>query len=317
MTSFTLTPYRTEDLEAVTSLLQKALQAESITTTNFSRIVLLDPNFDRERALVARQSNGIVSGFLLALIRRRPLEDAPLETDRGWITLFAVDARYRSQGIGSALLAEAESCLRSLERETIWISPYAPGYWSPGVDEAAYTEGLAFLQRRGYIPVSRPLSMAASLAGWKMPEWVTQRQQLLEQQGVHFEPFTPHHILPLLEFLQAEFPGDWQRHLRETMYAILAGRRPAAELLTAWEGAKMIGFAQSEGERFGPFGVASGERGRGAGAVLLYKTLEGMQARGLHNAWFLWTNDAAADRIYRNAGFRETRRYAILKKTLR
>jgi hypothetical protein len=41
-----------------------------------------------------------------------------------------------------------------------------------------------------------------------------------------------------------------------------------------------------------------------------------MQARGLRRAWFLWTNDATADRFYRPAGFQDARRFALLKKTL-
>src|SRR5579871_1751824 len=315
MSEIPLTTYQPEDLEAVVALLRRALPAEPITTPRFARIVLLDPNFAPSGTFVARQGEE-VCGFLLALARQRPLEDAPLETDRGWITLFAVAEEARGQGIGGALLNAAEGWLRQRGRTTVWISPYAPGYWTPGVDEAAYPAGLAFLQRRGYETVTRPRSMDASLVGWRPPEWAAEREAALKPMGVRFEPFTPPHIGPLLDFLRREFPGDWQRHVRETLHAILAGRRPAEELLLAMEGGAVIGFAQSEGERFGPFGVGAGERGRGVGAVLLFQALDGMRARGLHNAWFLWTNDATADRLYRSAGFRETRRYAVLRKDL-
>ena len=119
-----------------------------------------------------------------------------------------------------------------------------------------------------------------------------------------------------MQFLRREFPGDWQRYLRETMQAIVQGQRPAEELLLALGAESVLGFAQSEGERFGPFGVASSARGRGIGAALLSRALDGMRARGHHNAWFLWTGDEAADRIYRAAGFRETRRYSLYKKVL-
>ena len=84
----------------------------------------------------------------------------------------------------------------------------------------------------------------------------------------------------------------------------------------AVEAGRVLGFAQSEGERFGPFGVAGSARGRGIGAALLVHMLAEMQARGLCSAWFLWTDDATADRLYRAVGFRETRRYAILRKAL-
>jgi hypothetical protein len=50
--------------------------------------------------------------------------------------------------------------------------------------------------------------------------------------------------------------------------------------------------------------------------VLLFRHLEGMRRRGHSVAWFLWTDDTTADRVYRPAGFRETRRYSVLRKSL-
>ena len=52
------------------------------------------------------------------------------------------------------------------------------------------------------------------------------------------------------------------------------------------------------------------------GAALLFHVLDGMRARGHHTAWFLWTDDKTADRLYRSAGFRESRRYAVMRKLL-
>ena len=300
------------------AFLRQNMPQEPITEASFARKVLLDPNFDASGALVARQhAAGEPLGFLLALTRRRPLEDGPDDTDRGWITLFAVAEAARRQGIGTALFDQAETWLRRRGCVSVSISPYAPNYWAPGVDEAAYPDAIAFLHARGYAAVSRPLSMDASLTGgWSVPEWGRACCTELARQGIRIVRFHPRHTLPLTEFLRREFPGDWQRYVRETMLDIVAGRRPIAELLVAWEGRTLIGFAQSEGERFGPFGVADAVRGRGVGAALLFQALEGMRQRGHHNAWFLWTDDKTADRLYRGAGFRETRRYAMMRKTL-
>jgi mycothiol synthase len=313
---FSLQTYQPEDLAAVIAFLRLELPTEAITEAGFARRVLLDPNFVPEGAFVARGNGGEIRGFLLALTRRRPLEEGRSDVDRGWITLFAVARTARRQGIGTALFDAAETWLRAQGCTSFWISPYAPGYWTPGVDEAAYPEALAFLHRRSYETVSRPLSMDASLVGgWHVPDWVHAREAALKTQGVALETFSPRWILTLTDFLRQEFPGDWQRYLRETMGEIVAGRRPAEELLLAVEGRRILGFAQSEGERFGPFGVAAAERGRGVGAVLLFRVLDGMRALGRHNAWFFWTDDATAERVYRTAGFRETRRYAILRKS--
>lgn len=316
MASFSITPYQSDDLGPVLLLLYYALPAEAITESAFARKVLLDPNFEPNGAFIARSDTGAVVGFLLALVRRRPLEDAPPDDDRGWITLFAVADAHRRQGIGSALFTAAEAWLRAQDRQTVWISPYAPNYWTPGVDESAYPDTLTFLQKRGYETVLRPLSMDASLVGWRVPEWIKARQETLYDQGIAIHTFSLEWIVSLNAFLQREFPGDWQRYLRETMLEITAGRRPADELWLAVEDGAVVGFAQCEGERFGPFGVAKAMRGRGVGAVLLYRALDSMRQDGHHNAWFLWTDDATADRLYKPVGFRETRRYAVLRKNL-
>ncbi len=302
-------------------LLQQTLSAEEISGGIFARKVLLDPNFDPAGALVAMDGEWMI-GFVLALMRRYPLEDAPEETGRGWITLFAVDRLCRRQGVGTALLHAAEAWLRTQGCTEVWISPYAPGYWTPGVDEVAYPEAIAFLQQRGYTVRNRPLSMALSLADWRVPEWARICTSELSRENVRCENFVAAWSWPLTEFLRREFPGDWQRHARATMLDILAGRRPSEELIVAYEidsvtGRRtVLGFAQCEGERFGPFGVAVEARGRGVGALLLYKMLESMQRRGLHRTWFMWGNDATAERLYHPAGFRETRRFAVLSKPL-
>src|SRR5579871_5146656 len=136
MSSFSVHSYANEDMKAVVALLRAELPAEPISEAAFARKVLLDPNFDPRGAFVAHEAEdaNTVLGFLLALVRRRPLEDSPPDQDRGWITLFAVAAGKRRQGIGNALFAAAEEWLRTQDRNSVWISPYAPHYWTPGVD---------------------------------------------------------------------------------------------------------------------------------------------------------------------------------------
>ncbi len=77
----------------------------------------------------------------------------------------------------------------------------------------------------------------------------------------------------------------------------------------------MIGYCQFEGAHFGPFGVADKYQGKGIGTVLLGRTLERMRAKGLHNAYVLWTDDVAA-KVYSKFGFEETRRFAVMKKEI-
>src|SRR5262249_23295754 len=155
--------------------------------------------------------------------RQVPLENAPPDADRGYITLLGVLPSCRRQGIGTQLLEAAEEHLRSQGRTSILISPYAPGYFTPGVDVNAYPEGLRFLLARGCQERSGPLSMETSLGDWSPPAWVAERERQLLAEGVALHAFEPPLALPLLEFARREFGGDWARVARETMTRILEG----------------------------------------------------------------------------------------------
>lgn len=100
------------------------------------------------------------------------------------------------------------------------------------------------------------------------------------------------------------------------MTRITTGEYHPTNLWIAHEGGRVLGFAMHDNNcRFGPFGVAANERGRGLGVVLLLSVLYSMKAKGLHNAWFLWTDDTAA-RVYDVGGFKESRRFAYMRKDI-
>jgi mycothiol synthase len=303
-------PFEPDDLGPVVSLISRSLTADPIASSVFVRKVLLDPNFDARGALVAVDER--VVGFVLGIARKVPLSDQLPDLGKGWITLMAVDAQRQRSGIGSELLRQVEAYLIESGAKSIGVSPYAPNYFTPGVDVNAYPGAVEFFLRRGYAEVYRPLSMDTSLLGLRTPEWVAEKENRLASEGVLVLRYEPRHILPVLDFMRREFPGDWERYARDKMLAIALGLT-SDQMFVAEDGRKVVGFAQHEAERFGPFGSAAEERGRGIGAVLLFKCLQSMRARGFHNAWFLWTDDKTA-KLYREAGFVETRRYAVLRK---
>jgi mycothiol synthase len=299
---------------AVISLLQESLAADSISSTRFTKQVLLDPNFRPEAALTAL-NNDEVTGFCLAIKRHTPLENAPDDQDRGYITLLAVKKEHRRQGIATQLLEKAETYLLAQGCTQILISSYAPNYFTPGVDIEAYPEALTFLKNRGYQELYRPLAMQTSLATWNPPAKIDSKKSCLTDAGVTLEPYRSELTLPLLNFVSSEFPGDWLRVIRETMAHILQGE-PNNRLICAVESGKVIAFAHYDKERFGPIGVATSQRGRGLGQILLWETLRAQREQNLRTSWFLWSDDTTAARLYQPAGFTEIRRFAILKKTI-
>jgi mycothiol synthase len=301
--------------------LDAAMPMEAVEPRRFARQVLLDPNFRSEGSLLAKV-DGLPAGYGLSLARLTPLENAPDDSARGYITLFGVAPHHRGQGVGSALLGRCEDFLRSQGRSECWISPYAPGYFTPGVDVEACADGLRFLKKRGYTEVYRPLAMEAPLWSLEVPAWVEVKRKELAAGSppVRCVPFNRGLTVPLLEFAREHFPGDWVRVVRETMAAILNGQ-PARRLILAVQPvehlqARVVGFSHYDNERFGPIGVDPAERGRGIGQVLMYNTLRAQREAGFRSAWFLWSDDKTAARLYNEAGFREVRRFAVLKKEL-
>jgi ribosomal protein S18 acetylase RimI-like enzyme len=201
----------------------------------------------------------------------------------------------------------------------VWISPYAPGYFLPGVDVVAYATGLEFLKKRGYEEVYRPISMECALWDFERPAWVRERELEHRNRGIAYTEFTPALVRPLIEFAARVFQGDWVRVCRSTSLQILDGdspRRLQIALDNSQAEPRVLGFSHHDGERFGPIGVDPDQRGRGIGQILMYRTLQAQREAGLRTAWFLWSDEKTADRLYNAVGFKLTRTFALLKKDL-
>lgn len=304
----------------VVRLFQRELHADPITPEAFTLKVLLDPNFRQDLAVTAK-ADGKVVGFMLGIMRRHPLEDAPFDGHRGWITLMAVDAEYQRTGIGSTMLDMVMDSMRVNHAGSVWVSPYAPNYFTPGIDEHAYPNAIRFLQKHGFRTAFRPLSMEADLTNFVIPDWVYEKAHQLLDDGYTLldlrRECPPWHSAPtsLTQFLKTEFPGAWQRIIRDSMESEVECSHPGSRLSVMMKDGVCVGFAHNDGERFGPFGVAASERGKGLGAVLLGNRLESMVRQGFDRAWFMWTNDQTAH-LYAKFGFHETRRFAVMMREL-
>lgn len=291
-----------------------ALVADPISATTFRAKVLLDPNFDGEGCLAA-EVDGKVQGFLLSLVRRVPFFGQGYEPEQAWITAFGVAPEWEGRGIGGALLDAALKRLKELGRTSVALSPYVPNYFTPGADVNAYARGIAFLSARGFETIERPISMRAELTGFRMPEAISQRENALREEGIEIHTATAADIVPVLDFIPRHFTWDWHREASGIFTDLFAGDPRFVSVLVAMQNGEVLGYAEHRGERFGPFGVHPELRSRGIGRVLLARTLSEMLKKNFHAAWFLWTGDDAA-RLYSQVGFREVRRFAVLRKTL-
>lgn len=314
MTGIQIRGYRGTDEEALLDLWGDSLPFDPIDAPTFRLKVLLDPNFHPDWLLVA-EKEGRLAGFCLCLIRRVAMDKGGLDPESGWITALGVHPEQRRQGVGAALIDRAVELFRGAGRKQVSLSPYTPNYFVPGVDMSHYAEGLAFLEKRGFAITSRPISMDANIVLLD-PRPYQERERILATQGTQIQALQPHQLPDLMAFLQEHMPGDWVRHGRELLAQISRGQGTWAQFTLAWHQDQVVGYCQFEGEHFGPFGVREGLQGQGIGTALLARCLRAMQEQGHHHAWVLWTSDENADKVYGRFGFKETRRFAVLRRLL-
>jgi ribosomal protein S18 acetylase RimI-like enzyme len=306
-------PLAGEDWNAMVELAGAALGPERISEARLARYLLLDPSFDASGAMVAKAGN-ILAGFVFATARKPPADAT--DAQRGFITALAVDERFRRQGLGTRLVAAAEASLKSRGKNVCLVSPYGPSYLAPGVDVAAYPAAIAMFEKLGYEQISRPISMQVDLSQLREIDYIARKRREFDASGAKVEPYTPAMTRLILDFARAEFGIDWHDAYRDTMLLINRGLAPAERILVAHCGGEVLGISHWDGERFGPIGVSSRHRSRGIGQILMFDTLARQRAAGHSVAWFLWSDDNTARRLYDNAGFREVRRFVVFRKSL-
>ncbi len=318
MADFRFRSYRPGDEKAIVALWNETLNPDPITPNRFRHLVLLDANFDPEGLRLAFDKEQLV-GCLYAVRRLLPMHGTDLEPDNGWIPWFFVAGPYRRRGIARRLLAEALEFLKRHGRKNVFFSSYAPNYILPGIDENAYPEGFRFLRNSGFEVQYSPVAMDYSLAGFEIPEEVKRLKRQRMSEGYTFGNAEDKDLYELIRFAANEFNPDWGRAIRE---GILQGLPLSQIFVCRDRSGKIAAFCMYGGyegirERFGPFGVAPGQRGAGLGKILLYDCLAAKRAAGLHGSWFLWTGEASpAGHLYKRVGYKVTRQFHVMRKTM-
>jgi mycothiol synthase len=302
--------YAAGDEAGLLAAWNRAIWADPLDVFRWRSTYLLDPNFTPEECPVAEDTEtGEIVGFALGFA------DGRGTSPDAWIVGFGVVPEHRRMGIGTALLEHLKGMWREKGVPTIHVGPYIPSYLTPGVDVSAYADGIVFLKTVGAVEGGRPVSMKANLTNYAVRESVGPLREHLASEGIAFRSATPEDILPLLHFMDEHF-AHWVPDARRALQGMVRGDAATTTLHIATDHGKIIGYAQTDRERFGPFGVNGAYRGRGIGGVLLSRTLAGMRAQGYHSAWFLWTSDRTA-KLYGAHGFEEVRRFQMMDIPLR
>lgn len=189
-----------------------------------------------------------------------------------YVRLLIVDRDARHKGIGSALLADAESTGAHV------IAAEPGNYFTPGVpmDNA---EARAFFHVRGYLENRWTYNLDADLTNLPSPATDVRRPSHEESDRV-------------LAFIEREFGAIWR------FEASKAFEREQPLAVISEENGEITGFAVHDVNNrglgfFGPTGVAKSMRGRGIGGALLIASLSDMRRLGFAHAVIPWTDALA------------------------
>ncbi|HEX7808029.1 MAG TPA: GNAT family N-acetyltransferase, partial [Thermoanaerobaculia bacterium] len=187
-----------------------------------------------------------------------------------FVRLLIVDRDARRQGIGSALLADAES------RGTHVIAAEPGNYFTPGVPMS--DDGFrAFCHARGYLEDRWTDNLDVALDAIVDPHADGVRRPSHDERT------------RVLDFIEREFGRIWRFEASKAFDVEL----PNAVI--AEEHGEVTGFAVHDVNNrglgfFGPTGVAKAMRGRGIGCGLLLASLADMRRLGFARAVIPWTD---------------------------
>jgi len=180
------------------------------------------------------------------------------------LRVLAVDRSQRRRGIGSALLADAESHGARI------AAAEAGNYFTPGVvtSDAATID---FFTKRGYRETANTYNLLATNLPDEIPEGVRRVTDATRDR--------------VLTFIEKEFGRIWRfeaSNAKDNLFYVEVGDQIA-------------GFAAHDANNrglgfFGPTGVALAHRGRGLGGCLLQASLADLRRLGYERAIIPWTD---------------------------
>lgn len=228
-----------------------------------------DPDPDPELRLVAVESGRPV-GYMDAACRE---EDGVCV---GYLKAWGTDQECRGLGIASELLARVENRFRERGVCCVDAGQAKPQYYTPGIDPAAYTPGIAFLLRRGFTYHSLSYNMDVPLTGRSFGDAGLVAR--LAGQGITIRRVSPDEKQDFVRRVTEEgWTFSWQYQC-----GTAAGADPPAAFV-AEKDDRMLGFAVYDAVRpawFGPTGTSEGARGSGIGTALFLRCLGDMRDRG-------------------------------------
>lgn len=333
------------DLLAVVNLYNDAfaplrpIYSWPMSVERFRDRVLEHEEYRREGFWVATEGQRLV-GFVLANTRLTPLNDldaVALKTPHAFISVVAVQARWRRQGIGTALCRKAEEFARGHHCVdiTAGCNPSAPMAFFIAL-QSNWLEAQTFLNACGFDMGEVDQSMVRSILGFSPDEATAARIAQLRSEGYECRPYEQRDYPGLLGMLKGGWPywdldmlskaGKWTRTrpFMETCFMDCSTEEIPGpdEIAVVVKDGKMLSFCAQTISRskqvayLGPMLTVPEARNLGLGTVSLQVSLE-IAARKGAILCDLWTgSDAHRTRFYGKSGFRAVMRWPSFVRKL-
>jgi mycothiol synthase len=237
-------------------------------------------------------------------------------TSQRWIRLLAVHPEARGRGVGSALLAAAESRIAGRGAPLARTLDQPGNYLAPGIDDRN-RDTVAWFERRGYRRLGENTNLLIDVAGNPKvnPERAAELAGRAAQAGYEVRRARASERAAL----SAQIALAFSRPIAFEVERALDQDPPAVHLAVVGSSGELAAFAAHDGNNrglgwFGPAGTLEPHRRRGLGEALLVACLVEVAAAGLSSCTIAWIGPRAF--YERTAGVSGERRFVVLGKDL-
>jgi len=271
-----------------------------------------NPNFDWKGAFVACDGPCIVGFGRSAIQKVASYEGQKLEDSPGYLEGLAVEPSIRRKGTGTRILQSIESYIIAEGKRAIRISCFR----SPvaGIAVLPKTPEYCFLLKRGFRPEGFEISLKMDFEHFSLNDELTGARERLKKEQIeirHYQAKDKESFSRLMK-TQVDFQGWWHHtyepNLRkEKPLPVLVAVDTRQDAVVGF-----VGFVNVDKNGMAAFtpGVHPDYRKRGIGKVLVNVWADEVKRMGAKESRIsTGTENLAAQRIYRNAGYKNIGRF--------